>query len=29
MQLKYDTIEKYYEKAYVKKIDQDGTIRKV
>jgi len=28
MQLKYDTIEKHYGKAYVKIIDQDGTIRK-
>lgn len=26
MQLKYDTIEKYYGKVYVKIIDQDGTV---
>jgi len=26
MQLKYDTIEKHYEKAYVKITDQDGTV---
>ena len=28
MQLKYDTIEKHYGKAYVKIVDEDGTVRK-
>jgi len=28
MQLKYDTIEKHYGKAYVKIIDQEGIVRK-
>jgi len=28
MQLKYDTIEKHYGKAYVKIVDEDGMVRK-